>query len=273
MGVTVVIGGTGVGKTSFIAARIKYLLKREGKARLRQSCAEIDFYNRDRETPLTPPDRVPIYTNFDLTYQVGYKKIYKPYFIDEEYLGMPNGEKLVVPVVPYSIVGLQEMDDEYNSRKHSLAREVSAFYNKNRHFKLEIFMDLHRLMIMDSIIREVTDVFILILRQEHETNFAGKIIRTTWYCREFYDANEIGRYLDTKGAEGEYTETTYTNEGNIFRCFNSHGCAKDFIPKEGTDFIYLEQRSEVDVKTLPPEIARFYEKGAKQNGKQGRASG
>lgn len=264
MGLTVVIGGKGVGKTSFIVARVKHLLRTEGKARLRKSTANIEEFNKTREIPLTAPDKVPICSNFEMEFKVGFQKTYKPYYLDEEYFGLPNMGKLVAAVAPWSIVAFQEMDDEYNSRERKVEKAVSGLFYKSRHFGLEIFMDLHRTMILDSIIREVTDVFIEIQRQEHEYNFAGQIVKTTWYCREF-DKNEILRYVKSDGTEGNYRETTYEHVGNIFKCYNSRNCAKDFVPKDGEDFVYLKQRSEVDVETLPAEIAKFYEKGAKKN--------
>lgn len=257
------MGGKGVGKTSFIVARVKHLLRTEGKARLRKSIAKIEKLNETREVPLTVPDQVPIYSNFEMEFNVGYKKTYKPYFLDEEYFGLPNMGKLVAAVAPWSIVAFQEMDDEYNSRERKVEKAVAGLFYKSRHFALEIFMDLHRAMILDSIIREVTDVFIEIQRQEHEYNFAKRIIKTTWYCREF-DKNEILKYVNSNGAEGNYIETTYTQVGNIFKCYDSQDCAKDFVPKDGEDFMYLKQRSEVDVATLPADIAKFYEKGAKK---------
>lgn len=262
MGVTVVLGNGGVGKTSFIVARIKHLLRTEGQARLRKSIAMINSFNKDRATQLTLPNQVPIYTNFDMQFTTGYNEYYKPYYLDEEYFGLPNLDKLVAPVAPWSIIGLQEMDDEYESRSRNVAKSVAGLYNKRRHFGLEVFMDLHRLMILDSIIREVTDVFIEIQKQEHEKNFAGRITKTTWYCREFDDPKEIQRYAKSDGKEGNYRETIYTNTGDIFQCYDSQDCAKDFIPKDGDDFIYLQQRSEVDITTLPPELSKFYEKGA-----------
>lgn len=263
MGVTAILGEGGVGKTSFIVARVKHLLRTEGQRRLNKSIEKIEEYNKGREVPLTPPDKVPIFFNFDAEYNLGPDEIYKPYFLDEEYFGLPNMDKLVAPVPPYSIIGFQEMDDEYNSRSRNLAKAVAGAYNKWRHWNLEIFMDLHKLLIMDSIIRSVVTLFIEIQSSEHEKNFAGRIIRTTWNCREFDDVKEIQRYISSDGKEGSYKETSYKYEGNIFKCFDSQNCAKDFLPKDGDDFVYLLQKSETDISKLPLEISRFYSKGAK----------
>ena len=264
MGVTVISGMGGAGKTSLMTAIVKKLIRTEGQSRLMKSIAMIEKFNKDRQTHLTKPDKIPVYANYDMTFNVGYKEVLKPYFIDEQYFGLPNTEKIVAPVAPFSVIALQEMDDEYESRSRNLVKSVAGLYNKRRHFGLEIIMDLHRIMILDSIIREVTDKFIEIQRQEHEKNFAGRIVKTTWYCREFDDPKEMQRYAKSDGKEGYYKEVEYVNEGDIFQCYDTHSCAKEFIPKEGEDFMYLRQRSEIDVSTLPPEIARFYEKGAKK---------
>ena len=264
MGLTVILGSGGVGKSSLITAMVKQILRTEGQARFQKSIAMIEAFNKDRKTPLTLPDRIPIYTNFDMTFNVGFNEVYKPYFIDEEYFGLPNLDKLVAPVAPYSVVALQEMDNEYDSRKRNISRSVAGMYNKRRHFGLEIIMDLHKLMIMDSIIRKVTDLFLEIQKQEHEKNFAGRIVKTYCYCRAFDDPKEVQRYFDTDGKEGSYREVVYENQGDIFKCYNSHSCAKEFIPKDGEDFVYLPHQSEVDITTLPPELVKYYTKGAKK---------
>lgn len=259
-----VIGDAGAGKTSWINAQLARIVRFEGQRRQRLSIAEIEYINHSRQTPLTPPDQFPIYTNFDAQYKIGYEKVYKPYYMDESYFGLPNLGKTVIPVVPFSVVALQEMDDEYNSRERGLmVRSITGLYNKRRHWHLDIFIDLHKLMILDSILRTTADKVVEIQCSKHEKNFAGRITKTTWYCREFDDIKEAQKYVSSDGKDGVYRETEYTYEGDIFRCFDTHSCADEFVPKEGDDFIYLRQPSEVDIKKLPPEIAKFYSKGAK----------
>lgn len=264
MSYIVVIGEAGVGKTSWIVSRLKHIIRTEGQRRLKQSIATIEYYNRTRENLLTPPYKIPIYTNFDSQFKIGYEKIYKPYFINEKYFGLPNKGKLVIPVVPYSVVAFQEMDEEYNSRdRGKMAESISGLYFKRRHWHLDIFADLHKLTMMDSIVRTAADKVIEIQKSEHELNFAGRIVKTTWYCREFDDIKKAQLYVSSDGKEGEYKETTYTDEGDVFRCFNSRSCAEEFLPQDGEDFIYLPHSSEIDITTLPPEKLRFYTKGDK----------
>ena len=80
---TVVIGGGGVGKTSFIVARVKQLLRLEGQARLQKSSAMIEKFNLDRKIALSLPEKVPVFANFEMLFNMGYEETYSPYFLDE----------------------------------------------------------------------------------------------------------------------------------------------------------------------------------------------
>jgi len=259
---TVVIGPPGAGKTSWINAQIYGLLRKEGRRRQQLSTAQIELYNLTRQTPLTPPSDFPVYTSFEAQYKIG-GVVHKPFYITPEYFGLPNNEKPVIPIVPWSIVAFEETDDDYNSRNRNVAKHVAGLYNERRHWHLDIFADLHRLMIMDSIIRETATRVVEVRKCVHDMGFAGRILRTTWYCREFDDIREAMRYVNTDGKEGVYKEVEYTFEGNIFKCFDTHGRAKDFIPKDGDDFIYLKHPNQTDISKLPPKLAKFYTRGAK----------
>lgn len=113
---TIVIGDPGAGKTSWIIKELKEKVRKEGQRRQRLSTAQIEVLNRTRKTLLTPPSQFPIYTNFPAQFRYGYEKVFKPYYMNEAFFGLPNKGKTVIPVVPWSVVALQEMDDEYNSR-------------------------------------------------------------------------------------------------------------------------------------------------------------
>lgn len=266
---TVLFGIGGAGKTSWINAQLYRIIENEGEQRLKLSRAQIEYINLKEQLQLTPPEKIPMFTNFDAKYHTGYKKWYKPYFLDESFFGLPNLGKIVASVPPWSIVAFQELDDEYDSRGHQkMSPSVKGIYNERRHWNLDIFADLHRLTIMDGILRDVADRIIEMRYCVNEEGFAGEILSTTWYYREFYDMKEAQRYISTNGKEGEYEEKEERFVGNIFECYDTHSCAQNFIPKNGGDFVYLKQRSEVDISKLPPEIAKFYMKGAGNNGRK-----
>lgn len=271
---TIAIGDPGAGKTSWIIKELKEKVRKEGQRRQRLSTAQIEVLNRTRKHPLTPPSQFPIYTNFPAQFRYGYEKVFKPYYMNEAFFGLPNKGKPVIPVVPWSVVALQEMDDEYNSRERGLmVKSVTGLYNKRRHWNLDIYMDLHRLMILDSIIRKTATRVIEVLSCKHEKDYSGRrVLKTTWQLREFTNIDEAQKYAATEGREGKYTEREDTYEGDIFKCYDTQSCASEFVPDEGDDFIYLSQPLEVDKATLPPEFVKFYskkdeskQKGVKQN--------
>lgn len=259
MGITVVFAnGTGVGKTSFLTAKMKQIVLTEGRARLRKSIDKIEYLNKTRGKPLSIPNQYPIYSNYEAEFKTGYKKTYSPYRINEYYFGLPKQGKTVMPVLPYSAIFFHEMDDAYNN--HGVpAVAVRSLYNKRRHWNLDIWIELHRAMSLNIIIRDIADLIIEIRDKKSVKDFAGRTIRTTWTCREFKNWRDVEKYMET--GEKLYVETTFTNEGDIFKCYDCENCAAEFVPDEGDDFSMLPQESKVDVHSLPPEIAKFYQPG------------
>lgn len=256
--ITGIVGLGGVGKTSLMVYLLKEAVVNERRKSLRDCIQAIEAFNAKRKTPLTLPDRAPFYTNFDVTIPIGYKKYYSPYFLNPYYFGLPNLDKEVQAVMPHGKLFFSETDNIYDSREKSLPAAVSGIYNKQRHFNLNIYIEVHRGMNTDTLIRGNVHRYIEIMKQEHEKDRLGQIIKTTWYCREFEGEKAYLAYVESKGKLENYTTTTYTNFGNIFKYYNSQGCREEFLPAEGGNFSLLEQPGKVNVKTLPPEIAKFY---------------
>lgn len=259
----------GVGKASLVTAIFKYVLMTEGQARQRKSCAKIDEINKKRKKPLTKPDKAPMYANYDIGIKTGYKKTYSPYYLNPYYFGLPKKGKKVMPVVPWSFIVMQEMDDVYDSSdKKPLAAAVKSIYQKPRHWHIDMIIELHRSMNLNVAIRSVADTFIEVLGKESEKDPAGRTIRTKWKLRIFKSWQDVEQYLSLKttlhskhAAAKLYKECIFTNEGDIFKCYDSEECSAEFEPDEDEDFSLLPQKSKVDVSSLPPETAIFYEEG------------
>lgn len=256
--ITGIVGLGGVGKTSFMVYKLKEAVINERRKRLSDCVRKIEEFNKTRKTPLTIPDRAPFYTNFDVTIPIGYKKYFSPYFLNPYYFGLPNLDKEVQAVMPHGMLFFSETDSVYDSREKSLPAAASGVYNKQRHFDLDIYLEVHRGMNTDTLIRGNIHRYNEIQSQEHEKNCLGQIIKTTWRCREFEGEKAYLAYVDSKGSLNNYTTTEYTHFGNIFEYYNSQGCQKEFIPREGDDFSLLEQPGKVNVQALPEEIAKFY---------------
>lgn len=256
--ITAIVGTGGAGKTSFMVFKLQEYLKTQKQSRLKKCRAEIEKYNKKRTHPLSLPDRPPFYTNFNVTIPVGYKKYFSPYYLNPYYFGLPERGKEIQAVMPYGVMFFTETDKIYDSREKSLPAAVSGIYNKHRHFWLDVYIELHRAMNADTLIRANIHNYIEIVRQERETDAVKRIVKTTWFCREFEGVKEYLQYIDSNGNAKNYKETTYTHVGNIFKYYNSFECSKEFIPADGKDFSLLEQPSKIDLKKLPPDVAKFY---------------
>lgn len=266
-GATVVFSNEmGVGKTSLITSFVKYILLTEGRARQRKSCAKIDEINKKRKKPLSKPDKAPIFANYSIEIKTGYKKTFSPYWLNPYFFGQPKQGKKVMPIVPWAFVVFQEMDDVYDSsNKSPIAAAVKGMYNKRRHWHIDVIIELHRSMNLAVAIRSVANRFIEVLGKESEKDLAGRTIRTTWTLREFKNWQDVEKYLDLSTNEQSkskhYREYKFTNDGDIFKCYDSEECAEEFIPDENEDFALLPQKNGINLKTLPPEVAIFYADG------------
>ncbi len=265
MAITAIVGEGGVGKTSLEVFFLEQYALEHGQERLRKCIAEIDKYNLNRKNKLIKPDKYPIFTNFDVTIPIGYRRDFTPYFLNPYHFGIPNLDKEVQPIPPYGVIIFTESDKVYDSREKSLPEAASGIYNKQRHFHLDIILELHRGMNADTLVRSNVHRFIEIQKQEREENSFKEVTKTTWFCREFEGAKNYLRYVNSHGNEKTYKETVYTHVGNIFAYYNSRACAEEFIPKEGQNFSLIQQPSKADIKKLPPEIAKFYNQGEPPN--------
>lgn len=265
MSITAIIGEGGAGKTSLETFFLEKLVLEQGQERLQNCINKINSFNLTLKQPLSKPDKFPFFTNFDVTIPIGYRRNFKPYYLNPYYFGMPNIDKEVQAIVPYAVAIFNETDDVYDSHEKSLPEAVSSIYNKQRHFYLDIIIELHRGMNANTLVRSNIHKFIEIQHQDREKNSINEITKTTWFCREFEGAKNYFRYVNSDGKEKTYTETKYIHVGNIFSYYNSTGCEKEFIPKAGQDFSLLKQPSEVNLNKLSPEIAKYYKQGEPPN--------
>lgn len=265
MGVTVIFAnGTGVGKSAYLNAVMKLVIRTEGRARLWKCQAKIEELNKKRKKPLTIPKKYPIYANCESEFITGYEETFSPYLIHPCYFGLPNKKKKIMPVVPHAALFFDEMDDEYDSgNRKPLAAEVKGMYNKRRHWDLDIWIVVHRTMAVNVAIRDVADKFIEIQSMESEKDFAGRTIRTKWKLREFDRWRDVERYLQT--GDKLFKQTTFENVGDIFKCYDSKDYANEFVPEEDDDFCLLPQRSKVDLKKLSKDYAAYYGTGDMKN--------
>jgi hypothetical protein len=254
----IIFGAPGSGKSSLEAYFLKQVYLTQGRLLYQKTIQRIQEINATREHKLTLPENPPIYSDFAFKLHVGYKKYFEPYYINGYYFGLQNDKMPTMYLPPYSNIFLGEAQRYYDSRQSATFPEfVSRAFEMHRHYRLDIYMDVQRVGLIDRNIRELCRHFIEVVEMRHELDDMGRIVQTVFKCREFGNWTGVNEYLNT-GATTTFTETEYINHGNIFECFNSYTYFENYLPPDGKDFNYLSFIPTSEKKKLTGDLASFY---------------
>lgn len=236
--ITIIFGAPGTGKTSLNTYFLKNLYQTQGRALLTYTRGRIAAQNMKRAVPLAVPEKPPIFANYKVSFKTGYEKTFEPYYVNPYYMGLPNDLMPTQYLPPGSKVFISEAQRYYNSRKSATLPDfVSRLYEMHRHYGIDIWLDVQRANLIDLNIKEICKRFIEVREMRHEQDYAGRILRTAFRCREFDCWRAVEQYMET-GAE-TYKKAVYRHEGNIFRSFDSYSYFEEFLPEEGKGFNYL----------------------------------
>lgn len=219
----------------------------------------IEAINAKTGRSFTLPTQAPIFANFDVSLHLGYRWHYDPYFFSPYYFGLANNSMETQFLPPGSKVFIDEAQRFFNSRKSATFPDwLSEAIEKHRHFGLDLYLIVHRPMLIDPNCRELVGRFIEMRSMDNEINFAGVVERSVFHCREFADWLELKQYLET--GDAEYRNTTYINEGDIFESFDSFSFVNSFLPKDAKqDFDYLPSRRRAEMSRLTERQRTFYQ--------------
>lgn len=252
--ITVIYGDPGVGKDSLMTAMIHDLYFNQYVDIFTQTNDLIYKANLSRLKPLSYPDRLPIYTDFDVKLHVGYEKYYQPYFINGFYFGLKNDNIPVINVVPGAYLFLSEVQRYYDSRKNATLPDfVSRSYEMHRHPHFNIFLNLQRLGLLDLNIKDIAGRFILLEKLTHKYNDVGEIVYSHWSGKEFKTHEDCTAYIEQ--GRKTFEPFSYDFNGNVFDLYDSYSNADKFLPEDFEDFIFLEHGAKFD-KNHP--YARYY---------------
>ncbi len=255
--IILITGKPRVGKTALNTFFAKWSYHSNGSYRYKRSVLEINADNENRINKLAIPYKAPIFTNYDTHFNAGYKKEYVPYWVDPYYIGLPNSDGPVQYIPPYSELHITEGQRYWDSRESAtMPDNVSRWFETHGHFWLDVFIDVQRGKLIDLNIRELAKRIIEVQRMVNVKDAYGRILQSTWYCREFDNSQDYETYMS--GGNARYRETSYTHEGNIFKCYNSRSCKDDFVPSEENDFTLLEYKTPTEAKALPESLYKFY---------------
>lgn len=233
--ITIIFGKPGVGKTAYMVANaLEYLGMTEQSRQLhRYTCSKISSIGGKYTMPAKPP----VYTNFPVTVQCGYRKYRSSYYIDGFHLGFDNPFVPVVAVAPGSKIYLTEAQRYYNSRLSTEFPDWSSrYFEEHRHYGLDIMLDVQRPGLIDLNIRELCEQFVEVVGLEHDRDYAGNILASRFVLRCWSDWKYVDAYLSSSAEK--YDEFEYIYEGNVFRSYRSESYFNNFLPAE--DYDYLE---------------------------------
>ncbi len=254
--ITIIFGAPGTGKTSLNTHFLQTEYKTHGRILLARTQKRIAEINNTRAKPLALPNKPPLFANYKVSFKTGYEKTFEPYYINPYFMGLQNENMPSQYLPPNSRVFISEAQRYYNSRKSStLPDQVSRLYEMHRHYGMEIYLDVQRANLIDLNIKEICKRFIEVVEMKHEQDYAGRILRTRFYCREFESWHAVEQHMDTDAKS--FQNTIYTHEGNIFRCFDSYSYFEEFLPSAENDFNLLPFLSRAELAKAGADAA-FY---------------
>lgn len=232
--ITAVFGKPRVGKTAFMVAdMVKYLNRSESDIELYQNCCNVICdINAGGSFNFDLPLQSPVYSNFKVSVQSGYKRYTGSYYMDGFHMGFENEYVPVLPVLPCSRIYLSEVQRYYDSSKRELPDWVSRWFEEHGHFDVSVFMDTQRPILIHKNIRELIPCFIYIEKMENTTDPMGNIIASKWTYKEFDDWKYAEKFIDN-GETTHCEEKTFMFEGNVFEHYQSQCYRSQFIPTKG----------------------------------------
>ena len=213
--ITIIFGAPGAGKTALMTYFLRETFKRDGKRLLASSQEKIRETDIEHGSSLEMPKKPPIYSDFPVRIPYGYESYFQPYFINGYFFGVPNGSMPTINVAPNAKIFLSEGQRYFDSRQSkAFPSWVSAAFDMHRHYGLEIYIDVQRPKLIDLNIRELCRHFIEVRDIELERTETGRILTTTFRCREFKSrdtsprARESSKKLPTPTEATSFASTT-----------------------------------------------------------------
>lgn len=163
------------------------------------------------------------------------------HFINPFKIGFHNDLVETYFTPPYSVFGITEAQEVFNSRKSMYFPDwQSRFFEQGGHNYCDFFLDAQRADLIDLNIRELSH-FVEIVKLDKKYDKNDKIISLTWTIRHIENNSLYERYISSVKKDNScYKQMTVTADYNVFECYDSCYCKPKFY--EGhfyEDFNYL----------------------------------
>jgi len=177
-----------------------------------------------------------------------------------ERLGLNDGVHKVDYLLPYAKIFLPEIQSKLDSRKSTTAEKASdyllRYLERQRKVGVQMWADAQLDDSVDKRFRNLADRIIEVQGLEHTLSKSGEIIKTTWYCLEF-DGISAYQCYKTSGGVNASNMTTYTHNGNIFRCVNSFTGKEYFYDGIKHFHTTLARPTTNDKKAMQERVKKF----------------
>jgi len=260
---TYVVGMRGVGKTTLLAHfATEYMIPPKSIDDLRTCKNEIkNLQAGGWKLKFDPKTKHLVYVVDDIFIARGLG--YKPRISMElafERLGLFDGRHKVDYLLPYAKIFLPEIQSKLDSRKSTTNEKASdyllRYLERQRKVGVQMWADAQLDDSVDKRFRNLADRIIEVQGQEHTYSKRGEIQKTTWHCLEFTSLFAYQRYKNT-GNRNEAAATTYTHNGNIFRCVNSFTGKEYFLDGIKKFHTTLAKPTAYDKKAMQKRVKKF----------------
>ena len=239
--ITIIFGKPGAGKTAYLVSQMLRFLGNSREAyELLWNCRDRVISLDQRGLNYTVPTTPPVYTNFPVSVHVGYNKWRSSFYVDGFHLGLENEFVPVTNVLPGAVIGLTEVQRYYNSRnkdRKALPDWVSRFYEEHRHYGLDIYLDLQRLLLCDLNIRQLAGRIVEVYNLEHQTDRRGNVLSSKFSLRTWDNLAAAERYVENDSLTN-FEREEYIHEGNVFEAYTSACYFDAFLPDVDNDFSF-----------------------------------
>lgn len=235
--IVIFFGPRGTGKSTLMAHFTDEYLETLATQRWELSEQLIREENAERKSPLSFPDKPPVYSNTkykNLKMRNG--KDFEPFHIEGKDIGITQNDKEPYKALfPAPFVIIDEAHKDFPSTTDLAAGQLE-FFMECRHHRVIMLLGTPRAVLIHKNIRVTGSRFIEPRKVINEFDAFNRLYRTTWHCREFLESNAIEEYISSDGKSDNFIETTYVHNGNVREIIDSYVFRRRFYPRDGKNF-------------------------------------
>lgn len=226
MSLYIIYGNPGVGKTSLLTKfAVDYMFDYARNRTMQRLVLNLNQNGFN----LTVPEHC-VFSNYYIKGKKYRASSRVSYSINPYRMGFANKDVKTHFLPPCFAAFIQEAQEVYNSRKSKDFPDwISRFVEQQRHWFIDIYLDLQRPMLADKNLRDIA-IFIQVRSLRIFDDEYGKPCKLVWTVREIPNARAFEKY--NSSGETDYScfrEYKITADYNVFDCYVSRNKFASFI--------------------------------------------